>query len=265
VLCIALFPNFAALVLFGLYLFSILSIIVVGLILKLFFQRNTCETPFIISLPAYQLPAPAPLLKSIVGKLWQFIKEAGTIIITITCVCWFLQAVPIPGSTNADGENYQFAEVDDVHDSVFGAVADTINPIFAPLGFNDWHLTSALISGFIAKEAFIGALEESYSASSDPVAIDEQEATPASAEQEEADEISGLQVEVLDSINSVSDHPIPASLALLLFILLYTPCMATVVHLGKEFDKKTAFLSLGISLSFAYIVALLVYQIGSLF
>ncbi|MDR1861504.1 MAG: ferrous iron transporter B [Candidatus Ancillula sp.] len=240
----AVFPESAALVLFGLYLFSIIIIILVGFVLKWLQKGKSAESPFIVSLPAYQVPGVKQLLMSSVAKVGEFVKDASAIIITITCVCWFLQAVPLPGRVSETGEEYQFAAVDNVHDSVFGVAADSVSHIFVPLGFDNWQISSSLISGFIAKEAFVGTLEQAYQAPSTE---------------------DGLGKLLNNSLAETSPKPRLAALSLLLFILLYTPCMATIVQIAKEFNKRTAATSLLISLTTAYLVSLLVYQIGMLF
>jgi ferrous iron transport protein B len=245
VIAYQLFPNWAGLVIFGLYIASIVAIILIGLIIRPFYHKNYCEMPFIIALPSYQVPLVSPFVRSVGLKLLQFAKEAGKIIVLITVVVWLLQAIPLPNTVNQDGESYEFAAVDDIHDSVFGATADAITPVFTPLGFGDWHISSALLSGFVAKEALVGTLEQTYN-------VDEDD-----------EESMGLQL-AADLDESSDGHSTLAIFSLLLFILLYTPCMATIVLLAKDFGKKQAFISLGLSLGFSYILSLLIFQIGIL-
>lgn len=302
VFTIALFPENAVFVLFGLYLASIVAIIVVGLILRPFMVRNDCESPFIIALPTYQAPILKQLFKNVGVKLLQFINEAGKIIVAITLIVWFLQAIPLPGAMNeveqevtplpkitvsdesldTTSENYElddnnetitttysqpatFADVKDVHQSLFGAISDGITPIFEPLGFANWHFSAALFSGFVAKEAFIGTLEQTYNIESDD--YDTDDSVVDSETLNELDDSIGNNFSnaISATITQTSmGHNLPASLSLMLFILLYTPCMATVVLAAKEFNLKFALKSTAISLIFAYLVSFLVFQIGCL-
>jgi ferrous iron transport protein B len=283
VLVLALFPAHAGIVMFGLYLASIVVIVLLGLLLKPFMARKACASPFIIALPPFQGVKVGLLFKSVAVKLWQFVQEAGKIIVIITVVLWLLESIPLPGAQNTTldeagqetTEPAGFAEVDDIHESVFGAIADGITPIFAPLGFGDWKISSALVTGFVAKEAFVGTLEQVYNIEVDEDSAldggvgDENVSDEAASADDEGDGVEGSEITFSQAVASTIEdssggHSLPAAWSLLLFILLYTPCMATVVVAAKEFDIKLALKSLGLSLATAYILSLLIFQIGSL-
>lgn len=91
-------------------------------------------------------------------RLWGFIRGASVIIISTITALWLLQGIPVVAGTGG------FTHVDDVHESAYGMLADAAVPVFAPAGFDDWHASAALITGFVAKEVVVGSMSQSYHA-----------------------------------------------------------------------------------------------------
>lgn len=242
VLAYAFFRNQAGLVVFAMYLMSVLVILLIGLILRRFAFHDLKPEPFAMSLPAYQRPRVITLVRSVITRLWGFVRGASTIIITTIIALWVLQG--IPATANAGS----FGHVDDVHDSVYGVVADTVAPVFAPAGFDDWHASAALITGFVAKEVVVGSMSQSYS-------ID----TDNQSERQQGEGMLGSAIR--SSFNEASNgHGKAAAIAFLLFTLAYTPCLATIAELRRQFGTRVAMQSVGLSLICAYLLAVIAFQ-----
>lgn len=242
VLAYAFFRDQAGLVVFLMYVCSIVLILLVGVLLKQVRFRDVRSEPFAMSLPPYQVPRLVTLVKSVLMRLWGFVRGASSIIISMLVVMWFLQAIP---ATAAAGS---FAHVDDVHDSVYGVVADRVAPVFAPAGFDDWHASAALMTGFVAKEVVVASMAQSYSI--DTGDEDEQqqgEGSLGAAMRASFDESSG-------------GHGRAAAVAFMLFTLAYTPCLATVAELRRQYSMKIAMQSVGLGLIVAYILAVVAFQ-----
>ena len=242
VLAYAFFRDQAGLVVFLMYVCSIVLILLVGVLLKQVRFRDVRSEPFAMSLPPYQVPRLVTLVKSVLMRLWGFVRGASSIIISMLVVMWFLQAIP---TTAAAGS---FAHVDDVHDSVYGVVADRVAPVFAPAGFDDWHASAALMTGFVAKEVVVASMAQSYSI--DTGDEDEQqqgEGSLGAAMRASFDESSG-------------GHGRAAAVAFMLFTLAYTPCLATVAELRRQYSMKIAMQSVGLGLIVAYILAVVAFQ-----
>ncbi len=242
VLAYAFFRDQAGLVVFLMYVCSVLLILGVGILLRQVKFRDLQSEPFAMSLPPYQVPRLVTLVRSVLVKLWDFIKGASSIIITMIAFMWLLQS--IPATANAGS----FGHVDDVHQSVYGVVADTVAPVFAPAGFDDWHASAALMTGFVAKEVVVGSLGQSYAINSGNEDEQQQgEGTLGEAIRHSFDESSG-------------GHGRAAAVAFLLFTLAYTPCLATVAELKRQFGRKIAWQTVGLGLVTAYILAVLAFQ-----
>ena len=242
VLAYAFFREQAGLVVFLMYVCSIVLILLLGILLRAVQFRDLRSEPFAMSLPPYQMPRLIVLARSVLLRLWGFVRGASSIIISMLVVMWLLQAIP---ATAAAGS---FAQVDDVHDSVYGVVADAVAPAFAPAGFDDWHASAALMTGFVAKEVVVASMAQSYSI--DTGDEDEQqqgEGTLGAAMRESFDHASG-------------GHGKAAAVAFMLFTLAYTPCLATVAELKRQFNMRIAMQSIGLGLVVAYLLAVLAFQ-----
>jgi ferrous iron transport protein B len=211
----AFFPKYKALVMVGLYVVGILIGILVALIIRKTLFKGEA-VPFVMELPNYRMPA----LKNVLQLLWEkakdFLQRAFTVIFVATIVIWFLQSFDLHFNLTADSQN-----------SILAVVAGLIAPVFAPLGFGDWRISTALISGFMAKESVVSTLSV----------------------------LTGS----MDVINKILT---PASaLSLLIFCLLYTPCVAAVSSVKRELGGKWALVVVVGQCVVAWIMAALVYAI----
>ena len=206
------FPEHAALVMVGLYFLGILIGVAVAFLLKGTVFRGEA-VPFVMELPNYRLPG----LKNVAQLLWEkardFLQRAFTVIFLATIVIWFLQNFDLQLSLTSDAQN-----------SILALLAGWIAPLFAPLGFADWRISTALITGFMAKESVVSTL----------VVLFGSEAALAAALQ-------------------------PAAAApLLVFCLLYTPCVAAVASVKRELGGKWAAIMVAEQCLIAWVCALLV-------
>ena len=197
-----------------------------------------------MSLPPYQCPRLVMLIRSVLGRLWGFVRGASSVIVTMIVAMWVLQGIPAtPGAGS-------FGQVEDVHDSVYGVVADTVAPVFAPAGFGDWHASAALITGFVAKEVVVGSMSQSYNVAGGDDATEQRqgEGTLGARLRESFDASSG-------------GHGRAAAAAFLLFVLAYTPCLATVAELKRQYGFRTMLQTVGLSLTVAYVLAVVAFQL----
>ena len=211
----AFFPKYAALVMIGLYVLGILFGILSALVLKSAFRGR--PVPFVMELPNYRLPS----VKSVALLLWDkakdFIERAFTVIFLATIVIWFLQNFDPQLSLTADPQ-----------ESILALVASCIAPLFAPLGFADWRVSTALITGFMAKESVVSTLTILYGSSA-----------------------------ALGAARS------PAAAApLLVFCLLYTPCIAAVASVKRELGRRWAAVMVLNQCVVAWVAALIVRLIA---
>lgn len=188
------FPNNGALVMISLYLLGILMAIIVALVLKNTIYRGE-PVPFVMELPNYRIPTAMSVLRLIWDKGKDFMQRAFSVIFIATIVVWFLQSFDFHLSLVADPQN-----------SILASMASVISPIFEPLGFADWRITTSLISGFMAKESVVSTLTVLFG--------------------------SGV------SISSVLG--VASAYALLVFCLLYTPCVATIATVRHELGNRHA-------------------------
>ena len=173
-------------------------------------------------------------------RLWGFIRGASVIIISTITALWLLQGIPVVAGTGG------FAHVDDVHDSAYGMLADAAASVFAPAGFDDWHASAALITGFVAKEVVVGSMRSPITRTERMIRLPnrpEREKLRASFEQ------------------SSHGHGKAAAIAFLLFTLAYTPCLATVAELRRQYGTKVAAQSVCLSLVVAYVLAVVAFQL----
>jgi ferrous iron transport protein B len=235
------FGPFAGTAVFAMYVTSILIIIAVGLGLRSTLWRNEPVAPLVIDLPAYQLPT-LRLTASVAWlRLKGFLATASGIIVVTVAAVWLLQSIPTqPGQ--------HFAQVP-VADSVYGAAAKTIAPAFAPAGFGSWESASTLVVGFVAKEAVISSWAQTY-------ALDAPDAAQGPGD---------LGAAVFATFNQSSGgHPIPAALAFMIFLMAYTPCVATLAAQWREIGPKWTLFGIGMQLVVAWTLAVVVFQVGRL-
>jgi len=234
------FPQSAGTVVFLLYVISIAFVIVVGLALRSTLWRSMGRDPLVIDLPPYQRPT-ARLTAAVTWlRLSGFLRTAGGIIVATVAAVWFLQAIPATGG-------YGFGEVP-VADSVYARAAQAITPVFEPAGFGTWETTSALMVGFVAKEAVISSWAQTYSAE-EPDTL-EQPGTLGTYVKQDFEASSG-------------GHTTAAVWAFLLFLMAYTPCVATLAAQKREIGIRWTVFGVALQLTVAWTVAVAVFQIGS--
>ena len=220
----AFFPKHAALVMIGLYVTGILLGILLALVLKGTAFRGQ-PVPFVMELPNYRMPS----AKSVGLLLWEkardFLERAFTVIFLATIIIWFLQTF-----------DAKLNVVTDSADSLLAMVGQFIAGIFRPLGFNDWRVATALISGFTAKEAVVSTLAV----------------------------LLGTNTAALGSVLGTMFTPLSA-LSFLVFTLLYTPCIAAVATIRRELGSVWKMLGVVVlQCGVAWLAAMLVYRIGGL-
>lgn len=222
----AFFPGKGALVMFALYLTGILLGILMALILKRTSFRGK-PVPFVMELPNYRFPSPRSVGLLLWEKARDFLERAFSVIFIATVIIWFLQSF-----------DYRLNPVSNSSDSLLAMVGRAMAVLFKPLGFEDWRFSTALISGFIAKEQVVSTLAV----------------------------LTGCDTKLLYTVLPSAFGSTLAACSFLVFTLLYTPCVAAVAALRREF--KSRFTTLGIicfQCAIAWLTACLVFQIGGLF
>ena len=224
----AFFGPWAGLVVFALYVIGM----VVGILSGLFFKHTLFAgepAPFVLELPPYRLPSLGNTMTHVWQKVKGFLIKAGTLILLMSMVLWLLQSF-----------DFSLHMVESADRSMLGALGSVIAPIFAPCGFGHWQAAVALLTGLIAKEMVVSSLSMFYG-------------FPLTAE-------SGAVAAAMTGFTPLS------AFSLLVFVLLYVPCVAAVSTLFKEMNsKKWAFFSIAWQIGCAYVVSMLVFQLGSLF
>ena len=211
----AFFPGKGALVIILLYLLGIIVGIVTALVSKRFVFRGEA-VPFVMELPNYRMPGAKNVAQLMWEKAKDFLVKAFTIIFVATIVIWFLQTF-----------NLHLGLASDPAESILAKVAGLIAPIFAPLGFGDWRVVTALITGFMAKESVVSTLT------------------------------------ILTEGNIAGLIGTAAAASLLVFCLLYTPCVAAIASVKRELGRKWALVMVVLQCSVAWIVSFIVYMIAS--
>ena len=236
------FGRGAGTVVFVMYLASIALVIGVGLVLRKTLWRAMGAEPLVLDLPPYQVPTARLTAAVSWTRLRGFLRTASGIIVVTVCAVWLLQSIP----TQA-GE--RFGEVP-VQDSAYGVAAQGIAPVFEPAGFGQWQTASALVVGFVAKEAVISSWAQTY-------AVEE----PAEGE-DPGDFGTAIMAAFEDSSHG---HPLPAVAAFLVFLMAYTPCVATIAAQKREIGWTWTLFGVAMQLVVAWVAAVAVFQIGRLF
>lgn len=220
----AFFPKRSAFVMMALYVGGI----IVGILMALLFKRTAFRgnpMPFVMELPNYRLPSPKSVLLLMWDKAKDFLQRAFTIIFLATIIIWFLQTFDTRLNVVADSTA-----------SLLALIGKWIAPVFAPLGFADWRVSTSLITGFTAKEAVVSTMSV----------------------------LTGTAVSNLSQTLSGMFTPLSA-VSFLTFTLLYTPCVAAIASIRRELGSKLqAFGVVVMQCAVAWLAAFAVYQIGSL-
>ena len=213
----AFFPKYGAIVMIALYFGGI----IMGILMALLLRRTLFSgeaVPFVMELPNYRMPGAKNVGHLLWDKAKDFLQRAFTVIFMATLVIWFLQTF-----------NTHLNIVSDSKDSILAMVAGVVAPIFKPMGFGDWRISTALITGFMAKESVVSTLSILF----------------------------GNTDVLLSCISAVS------AASLLAFCLLYTPCVAAIASIKRELGGKWAFFVVIAQCVIAWLAAFAVYAIGS--
>ena len=209
------FPGKGAFIMIFLYVFGILTGIIFALILKGSLFKGE-PVPFVMELPNYRMPGAKNVCQLLWEKAKDFLQRAFTVIFVATIIIWFLQTFDL-----------RFNIVAESKESILAILAGYITPIFNPLGFGDWRISTALISGFMAKESVVSTLSILY----------------------------GSTQSLLMSLTT------PAALSLLIFCLLYTPCIAAIAAIKRELNGKWALIVVFGQCLIAWLAAFVVYHL----
>ena len=215
----AFFPKYSALVMTALYFGGILMGLLMALLLRGTMFRGEA-VPFVMELPNYRLPGAKNVCQLLWDKAKDFLQRAFTVIFLATLIIWFLQTFDL-----------RFAIVSDSSQSILAMIAGVIAPVFRPMGFGDWRISTALISGFMAKESVVSTLTVLFGSTSDILAC----LTPL------------------------------AAASLLVFCLLYTPCVAAIASIKRELGGKWAIFVVIAQCVIAWLAAFVVHGFGTLF
>ncbi len=277
------FPAYATVAVLAMYILGIIMALIVGLLLRKTIFKQSEENALLIEVPAYRMPT----VRNVWTEMWQrtraFLEGAATIIMGVSLVIWLFMAIPVGGEGS-------FANTP-VDDSAFAHLAGAISPAFRPLGFGNWENASALLSGFIAKEVVVSTLAQVYHApqSDHPV-----EDVGFIAQTEDA--LTSLVQAIVDTVKSIpaiigvnllpstteTEQPALmtairqgfeessggygalAALAFMVYVLLYSPCVATMAAQRQELGARWMWMSIIIQLTLGWITAFIVFQGGKL-
>jgi ferrous iron transport protein B len=221
------FPKNTYVVIFSIYVLGIAFSLLSAILLSRRVMKGE-KSGFLLELPEYRFPTARNLWLHTWDKVKGFVVKAGTLLLVSCIVIWFLQTF-----------DFSFRMVENSADSMFGHIGKFLAPVFAPLGFGDWRAVMALLTGIIAKEAVVGTL--------------------------------GILFAVQDASVAALSAPLaavftpPAAYAFMVFVLLYIPCVAALATMYREMRSlKWTLFTVGYELAAAWVVAFLVYQIGSL-
>ena len=272
----ALFPKQGSVLVWAMYLLGMVVAFAFAFVLRRTSLKNE-GGGVLLELPPYRLPAPQVLWKHAWRRTASFAKRARTTVLSTVAVVWLLLAIPAV----AGG---RFASVQPA-DSLFGTVSTAISPVFAPLGFGNWQATGALVPGFVAKEVVVATLGQIYlgeqAAAPAPLGLwaGIQQAAVGTWEAVKASVQAIPTVLALPSLGADASQstksPLAAALAraftpaaglaYLVFVLLYTPCIATVGAIQAEHGRRIAWVTVAYQMATAWVAGLIVYQVARLF
>ncbi|MBS7370505.1 MAG: ferrous iron transport protein B [Oscillospiraceae bacterium] len=221
----AFFAKSAPLVMISLYVMGIAAAIITGLLMKNTLMKGE-PVPFVMELPAYRIPSARSVFMLMWEKAKDFIVKAFTVIFVASVVIWLLQSF-----------DWGLNPVSDSADSILASIGSVIAPVFAPLGFGDWRASTALITGITAKESVVSTLTVLTASATDTA-------------------LYAALARIFTPLSAFS---------FLTFTLLYMPCVAAFAAMKRELGLRRAVFSVCYETLFAYVAALAVYQIGSLF
>lgn len=238
----AFFPKYAATVMICLYLLGIIVAVLTAKLLRLTAFKQD-ETPFVMELPPYRWPTLRATLKHIWEKCYQYIKKIGTVILLASVIIWVLSYYPhtdISETELAQSEEISEAEANEIQyeNSCLGMIGKFVAPVMSPMGF-DWKISVAVLSSIPAKEIVVSTLGVLYASEEDDLG---------------------------EAIQKSGDLTTSSALALMVFMLLFFPCIATIGAVASETRKiKWAFFSVFYNTAVAWVLAYVTYLIANLF
>ena len=216
------------------YFIGVAAIVISGILLKKTKGFAGDPAPFVMELPAYHTPAAGNVLRATWERGWSFIKRAGTVIVASPIILWFLQGF---GFTESG-----FGMVEDNNSSLLAAIGGAVCVIFAPLGFGNWQSTVATVTGLIAKENVVSTFGVLFGLGTDL-----------------AEDDPGLQASIATHFTALSAY------SFMVFNLLCAPCFAAMGAIKREMNSpKWTLAAIGYMCGFAYLVSLIIYQLGGL-
>ena len=216
------------------YFIGVAAIVISGILLKKTKGFAGDPAPFVMELPAYHTPAAGNVLRATWERGWSFIKRAGTVIVASSIILWFLQGF---GFTESG-----FGMVEDNNSSLLAAIGGAVCLIFAPLGFGNWQSTVATVTGLIAKENVVSTFGVLFGLGADL-----------------AEDDPGLQASIATHFTALSAY------SFMVFNLLCAPCFAAMGAIKREMNSpKWTMAAIGYMCGFAYLVSLMIYQLGGL-
>lgn len=275
------FPKHAGTAVFSMYLLGILTAIILGIVLRKTVFKGKEQSTLIIELPPYRLPNIKTIWFYIKERTGVFLKNAWTIIMTVSILLWLLLAIPANGQGS-------FAETE-VENSIFATINTVIAPVFTPLGFGSWEASGALTTGLVAKEVVVSTMTQIYSED-----LIEESVQQTSFLQDLGSIITSFVEATIDTVKSLpliiginlfeeqiepeptrlmdtiyasfeitsGGYPLIAGMAFMVFVLIYTPCMVALTAEKQELGIKWAVVSMVGQLFLAWIMALAVFQGG---
>ena len=267
----ALFGG-AGWVAFTAYIIGVTAVIVSGILLKKTKAFAGDPAPFVMELPAYHAPSWKNVLHSMWERGWSFIKRAGTVIVVASILIWFTsgygwtpetrEVVAADGTVTieqVEGGVTSFGAVEDMDESMLGKVGSAVAPVFKPVGFGNWQSTVATVMGLVAKEEVVGVFGVLYNAPDAADIVDDGDMS----DDEKAEALSPIMTAFDETSGG---HGQLAAFCFLIFNLLCAPCFAAMGAIKREMNngKWTAF-AIAYQCVFAYIIVLIVYQLGLMF
>jgi ferrous iron transport protein B len=282
------FAEKAGLMVFWMYFIGIAMAIIVGLLLKNSLFRGKQESPFVLELPPYRLPT----LRAIWLHMWEhtssFVRKAGSLILLMSLVIWLLLAIPMQ-----KGEPFAGAPLEN---TAYASLSNTLAPLLRPTGFGTWQSSGALLSGIAAKEVVVTAMAQVYGIETRAAAgtgavteitrfwsdlgqiaagfarsvLEMAKAIPGmvgiklSPAEDTSQEVLFAPVVRASFEGSSGGHADLAAFAFMVFVLIYTPCIATLAALRNELGTRWMLLSAGGQLLTAWLLATLIFQVGKL-
>lgn len=239
----AFFPNHAGLVLFGIYLLGIaLAVIFARIFKRFFFKRD--DQPFVMELPPYRVPTLKSILRHMWEKGYQYLRKMGSVILVASIIIWFLGYFPRSGAytLNPTVENHKAQH----ENSYIGHLGHFVEPALKPLGF-DWKIGVSVVSGIAAKEIVVSTISVLYTGNNKEASLQER-----------------LKADTYADGTPVFNAAV--ALALMVFVLIYFPCIATITAIKNETGSwKWALFEVFYTLTLAWIVTFLVYRTALLF